>query len=299
MGFLDQFTGKDTQAVVDEYSEVYGEILLGMNRKLKTLERKIKNIQAEKYSSRLIDNTKSEIDTIRNSDLHKHIDPRSDAFSEEIRLKHEQYKKEINHVKLNITDFEESIENKLKKTNELIQQNKTELKQIINQTEDEWDHTFSLYTEKAEMQANKLTSILGELNSIIEQKAQELLAKIHKNYAANCKEMKEIKTNLEVFEEKTNIRFEEIEKLIQQDMIELENRMDVTQQEINENINNTSLEIFGKVNTMQSEFNERFTTMESSMKENILSLKKRQTYTWIVTGIVIIILIAWNIWLTT
>ncbi|MFM1655800.1 hypothetical protein ACI7RC_27430 [Brevibacillus sp. B_LB10_24] len=58
MGFFDRLSGKDVTEKIEEYSEVYGQILLGMHEKLESMEKDLvryKDITSEVNAVRLFE----------------------------------------------------------------------------------------------------------------------------------------------------------------------------------------------------------------------------------------------------
>lgn len=264
MSFLDQFTGKDTQTAINEYTEVYGEILLGMNRKIKTIERKIKNLQPKTDSNRF-----------------------NDKNIEILNVQSENNQADLKLSKSNKEQFQATTKNMAVGFNNQLQENIQQVQQYKNATK-------QMFTD-LNKDYESLNKNINSLYLLMSQKDEALSEEIQLKHVQHEAEINQVKLSITELEKNIENKLSKTTDLIHHNKTELANSLDATDREINDKINNNYSEISNKINSIQTEFNQRYTTMKSSMENNILNLKKRQTYTWIIAGIVILIMIVWNI----
>lgn len=177
IGFWDRLTGKGVEMLVDEYSEIYGEILLGMHRELTTQKKKLSDFEKDiKELEKLNDlfGKDSNIDTEG-----KYIIELAKRLAENINRVNNDNLKIINDVKCLIDDefkkinqtngknketILQTISEKTKSTNQQIQLVEEKIFQVnssIARQFQENTRNFSITNEKTESHKRALTKSLN------------------------------------------------------------------------------------------------------------------------------------------
>lgn len=221
MGFWDEITGKGTQQVVDEYTEIYGEILLGMDRKLKSVEYKINKFKLIMENPRIQDNLQN-----------------LDKFADEIEDSLASFENQLQQVRTSVTN--------LKKKEQLHSQQIANLNQKLK----------DLYMELQENK-NHIQDTNANINAFKDK----------------------MKDNLEMLQTQ-NRRFNH-------ELMQLEEKLNETAKDITEKFVNT-----------ENELNHRLENLNSNFRTELLQVRKKQKIITISSGIVLTILILWNIFLT-
>ncbi len=221
MGFWDEITGKGTQQVVDEYTEIYGEILLGMDRKLKSVEYKINKFKLIMENPRIQDNLQN-----------------LDKFADEIEDSLASFENQLQQVRTSVTN--------LKKKEQLYSQ------QIAN----------------------------------LNQKLKDLYMELQENK----NHIQDTNANINAFKDKMTDNLE---------MLQTQNRrFNHELMQLEEKLNETAKDITEKFVNTENELNHRLENLNSNFQTELLQVRKKQKIITISSGIVLTILILWNIFLT-
>lgn len=221
MGFWDEITGKGTQQVVDEYTEIYGEILLGMDRKLKSVEYKINKFKLIMENLRIQDNLQN-----------------LDKFADEIEDSLASFENQLQQVRTSVTN--------LKKKEQLHSQ------QIAN----------------------------------LNQKLKDLYMELQENK----NHIQDTNANINAFKDKMTDNLE---------MLQTQNRrFNHELMQLEEKLNETAKDITEKFVNTENELNHRLENLNSNFQTELLQVRKKQKIITISSGIVLTILILWNIFLT-
>ena len=221
MGFWDEITGKGTQQVVDEYTEIYGEILLGMDRKLKSVEYKINKFKLIMENPRIQDNLQN-----------------LDKFADEIEDSLASFENQLQQVRTSVTN--------LKKKEQLHSQ------QIAN----------------------------------LNQKLKDLYMELQENK----NHIQDTNANINAFKDKMTDNLE---------MLQTQNRrFNHELMQLEEKLNETAKDITEKFVNTENELNHRLENLNSNFQTELLQVRKKQKIITISSGIVLTILILWNIFLT-
>lgn len=221
MGFWDEITGKGTQQVVDEYTEIYGEILLGMDRKLKSVEYKINKFKLIMENPRIQDNLQN-----------------LDKFADEIEDSLASFEYQLQQVRTSVTN--------LKKKEQLYSQ------QIAN----------------------------------LNQKLKDLYMELQENK----NHIQDTNANINAFKDKMTDNLE---------MLQTQNRrFNHELMQLEEKLNETAKDITEKFVNTENELNHRLENLNSNFQTELLQVRKKQKIITISSGIVLTILILWNIFLT-
>lgn len=221
MGFWDEITGKGTQQVVDEYTEIYGEILLGMDRKLKSVEYKINKFKLIMENPRIQDNLQN-----------------LDKFADEIEDSLASFENQLQQVRTSVTN--------LKKKEQLHSQ------QIAN----------------------------------LNQKLKDLYMELQENK----NHIQDTNANINAFKDKMTDNLE---------MLQTQNRrFNHELMQLEEKLNETAKDITEKFVNTENELNHRLENLNSNFQTELLQVQKKQKIITISSGIVLTILILWNIFLT-
>ncbi|PMC37320.1 hypothetical protein CJ195_11190 [Bacillus sp. UMB0899] len=192
MGVWDQLTGKETNNIIEEYSEVYGEVLYGIHREVKKLE-----FEVEKYK-----NSNQEVDKL--GDLVQIIDSKypeiEDCIDKVAQLSRKIliHKKHINEIKTNIQEEQQSkidllnqfhkqekinseVENNLviisKKMNEIeitLEQYSSTITSKQVQLSESLEKLETTYEANYKLQQNQIKSVLHKLMLLKDQASKEL-----------------------------------------------------------------------------------------------------------------------------
>ncbi|WP_175640200.1 coiled-coil domain-containing protein [Metabacillus schmidteae] len=192
MGVWDQLTGKETNNIIEEYSEVYGEVLYGIHREVKKLE-----FEVEKYK-----NFNQEVDKL--GDLVQIIDSKypeiEDCIDKVAQLSRKIliHKKHINEIKTNIQEEQQSkidllnqfhkqekinseVENNLviisKKMNEIeitLEQYSSTIISKQVQLSESLEKLETTYEANYKLQQNQIKSVLHKLMLLKDQASKEL-----------------------------------------------------------------------------------------------------------------------------
>lgn len=221
MGFWDEITGKGTQQVVDEYTEIYGEILLGMDRKLKSVEYKINKFKLIMENPRIQDNLQN-----------------LDKFADEIEDSLASFENQLQQVRTSVTN--------LKKKEQLHSQ------QIAN----------------------------------LNQKLKDLYMELQENK----NHIQDTNANINAFKDKMTDNLE---------MLQTQNRrFNHELMQLEEKLNETAKDITEKFVNTENELNHRLENLNSNFQTELLQVRKKQKIITISSGVVLTILILWNIFLT-
>ncbi len=177
IGFWDRLTGKGIEMLVDEYSEIYGEILLGMHRELTTQKKKISDFENYIKELEKLNDTFEKDNNIKTEG--KHIIELAKKLAENIAKINNDNLKSLNDTRHLIEAEFKKISQSLIKSKYSITQSISENSKTINQKIQfigeklslvkasiskqtiENDKKFSLVLEKSDTNKSLLTKSLN------------------------------------------------------------------------------------------------------------------------------------------
>lgn len=131
IGFWDRLTGKGVEMLIDEYSEIYGEILLGMHRELTTQKKKLSDFENDIKGLEKLNDIFGK-DTNVNTEG-KYIIELAKRLAENIAKVNNENLKAVNDTRCLIEGEFKKISQSLTKNKDSIAQSISENSQTINQ----------------------------------------------------------------------------------------------------------------------------------------------------------------------
>jgi chromosome segregation ATPase len=152
LGFWSQLTGKDVSTKVEEYSEVYGQVLLGMHQKLESLDRDL--AAYKKLKQDLLD-----AESIKENAKHHY---------EKTKYLYQEIKQNYLDITKVLDDFEKSLD----RLNSEVQQEFASLRESMDDRTNELKNKMSLIQQQLDKKVQDLDertiSLQKELEQIID-----------------------------------------------------------------------------------------------------------------------------------